>query len=91
VPKPSNIDDDLLRRLLARFAVKFTANEKVQNHLVEKTISQVLQEFPEASDDQKIDVELLASMRRIVFEEYGICPSPAPEKNTDGRSPPDDQ
>lgn len=91
MPKPSQSNDDLLRRVLARFAVKFTANEKVQNHLVEKTISQVLQEFPEASDDQTIDVELLASMRRIVFEEYGICPSPASEKKTDGASPPDDQ
>ncbi|EKJ97191.1 hypothetical protein C241_02784 [Bradyrhizobium lupini HPC(L)] len=91
MPKPPNFNDDLLRRVLSRWAVKFTANEKVQNHLVEKTITQVLQDFPEASDDQTIDIELLASMRRIVFEEYGVRSGPAPEKNTDGPSPPDDQ
>lgn len=91
MPLPSNSDDDLLRRVLSRWASKFTADEKAQNQLVEKTITQVLRDFPEASDDHTIDIELLASMRRIVFEEYGGGSGATPDKNTDGPSPHDDQ
>ncbi|QCM13741.1 hypothetical protein CFBP6625_25355 (plasmid) [Agrobacterium tumefaciens] len=88
---PSDFDQDLLRRVLSRWASKFTADEKIQNLLVEKTITQVLRDFPESSDDHTIDIELLASMRRIVFEEYGSGSGGVPDKNTNGPSHLDDQ
>ena len=66
------LNDSLLRRWLFRWAARFTPYERIQSDLVERTISETLQEFPEAGDDSTIDVQLLATMRRLTLQEFGI-------------------
>jgi predicted nucleic acid-binding protein len=72
--QPSNFHDCVLRRLLFRWAARFTSDERTQNRLVEKTIADILRVFPITDDDAKIDVELLATLRRVAFEEFGAHP-----------------
>ncbi len=72
VPQPTNYNHCLLRRVLARWATRFTPNEALQAHLVEKTISEALREFPAIADESSIDVELLGMMRRVVLLEFGV-------------------
>lgn len=70
--QPSVYNDCLLRRLLFRWAMRFTSFEQIRSALVERTIRETLQQFPDAGDDFTIDVELLATMRRIALKEFGI-------------------
>ncbi len=72
MPYPLDFKDCLLRRILFRWAIRFTSYEQIQYELVEKTIRETLEEFPEAADDSTIDVQLLATMRRLALEEFGI-------------------
>jgi len=72
LPLPSYFDHDLLRRLLFRWAKRFTSFEQIQRDLVERTILEIVAEFPEAADDFAIDVQLLATMRRLALQEFGI-------------------
>jgi len=72
VPQPTNYNHCLLRRVLARWATRFTSNEALQAHLVEKTISEVLREFPAIANESSIDVELLGMMRRVVLLEFRV-------------------
>lgn len=77
VPRPSTYNDCLLRRVLFRWAMRFTSYEQTQSELVERTIRETLQMFPDVSDDLTIDVALLATMRRIALKEFGIAHSHA--------------
>ena len=74
MPKPSNFHDCLLRRLLFRWAARFTADERMQSRLVEKTISEFIQVLPAADHDSRIDVELLAALRRVAVREFSAHP-----------------
>ncbi len=73
VSHPTIFSHCLLRRILVRWAARFTSDEALQIHLVEKTISEILREFPVADDDSSIDVELLATMRRVLLREFGVA------------------
>ncbi|ANV26160.1 hypothetical protein BA939_19575 [Rhizobium sp. S41] len=83
VPKPSNFPDCPLRRLLFRWAARFTADERVQSRLVEKTIGEIIRDFPAADHDSRIDVELLATLRRVAFQEFSTRPGPGVERRSD--------
>ncbi len=72
MPYPLDFKDCLLRRILFRWAIRFTSYEQIQYELVEKTIRETLEEFPEAADDSTIDVQLFAIMRRVALQEFGI-------------------
>lgn len=72
MPYALDFKDCLLRRILFRWAVRFTSFEQIQYDLVEKTIRETLEEFPEAADDFTIDVQLFATMRRVALQEFGI-------------------
>ena len=60
----------MLRRILVRWAARFTSDESLQVYLVEKTISEILREFPVADDSSSIEVELLATMRRALLRKF---------------------
>jgi hypothetical protein len=75
VPQPSDHNDSLLRRVLSRWAARFTSDERIQAHLVEKTISEILLEFPTADDASPIDVVLLATMRRVLLRDFQLRPA----------------
>lgn len=75
VPQPSDHNDSLLRRVLSRWAARFTSDERIQAHLVEKTISEILLEFPTADDASPIDVVLLATMRRVLLRDFHLRPA----------------
>lgn len=79
MPQPSKQNDSLLRRVLTRWATRFTSDEQIQAHLVDRTISEILVEFPTADDASPIDVELFATMRRILIRDFGVHPRPADE------------
>lgn len=72
MPYPLDFKDCLLRRILFRWVIRFTSYEQIQYELVEKTIRETLEEFPEAADDSTIDVQLFATMRRVALQEFGI-------------------
>ena len=57
---PSNFEYCLLRRILVRWAARFTSDETLQAKLVEKTIRKTLQDFLLKDDGAAIDLELLA-------------------------------
>jgi hypothetical protein len=75
VPHPSDHNDSLLRRVLSRWAARFTSDERIQAYLVEKTISEILLEFPTADDASPIDVVLLATMRRVLLRDFQLRPA----------------
>lgn len=77
LPLPSDFDHDLLRRVLFRWATRFTSDERMQLHLVEKTIDEILEELPALTDDHPIDAALLARMRRVALREFGADAQPA--------------
>lgn len=66
----SDFDHDLLRRTLFRWAIHFTSDEQIQLHLVEKTIDEILEELPQLTDDDPIDANLFATMRRVALREF---------------------
>ncbi len=70
-------NDSVLRRVLARWAARFTPDEHIQGRLVENTILEILRRFPEADDDCTIDVQLLATMRQVLLREFGVHPAAA--------------
>ncbi|UXT93057.1 hypothetical protein [Agrobacterium pusense] len=70
--QPSDYNDPLLRCVLSRWAGRFTSDERIQAHLVEKTISEILVEFPTADDTSPIDVVLLATMRRVLLRDFHL-------------------
>lgn len=72
LPLPSDFDHDLLRRVLFRWAMRFTSNERIRVDLVEKTIDEILEELPALTDDQPIDADLLAKMRRVALREFRV-------------------
>ncbi|RVT80234.1 hypothetical protein EM858_04360 [Agrobacterium sp. CNPSo 2736] len=74
MPQPSTFNDCLLRRVLYRWAAKFTPDEQFRAHLVEMTIVETLREFPEADDNCTIDIQLLATMRQVLLRELGVHP-----------------
>ena len=82
MPKPSNFPDCPLRRLLFRWAARFTAEERVQSRLVEKTIGEIIRDFPAADHDSRIDVELLATLRGVVLHEFSARPRPGVERRS---------
>ncbi len=82
MPLPFYFDHDLLRRLLFRWAAKFTADERMQSRMVEKTISEIIQYFAAADRDSKIDVELLAALRRVALQEFSAHPRPSFERRS---------
>ncbi len=69
---PSNFEYCLLRRILVRWAARFTSDETLQAKLVEKTIRKTLQDFLLKDDGAAIDLELLATMRRSALCEFGV-------------------
>ncbi|WP_157951617.1 hypothetical protein [Agrobacterium pusense] len=54
----------------------------MQSRLVEKTISEIIQGFPAADQDAKIDVELLATLRRVALQEFSAHPRPSFERRS---------
>ncbi|MBB2908517.1 hypothetical protein FHR76_004932 [Rhizobium sp. RAS22] len=72
MPQPSDHYNSLLRRVLSRWAARFTSDERIQAHLVEKTISEILLDFPTADDASPIDVVLLATMRRVLLRHFHL-------------------
>lgn len=84
MPLPSYFDHDLLRRLLSRWASKFTADERMQSRLVEKTIREIIHDFPAAGHNSRIDVELLATLRRVALQEFSAHPRPSFERRSTG-------
>ncbi|MFK3852364.1 hypothetical protein ACI2J5_22930 [Agrobacterium pusense] len=76
MPQPSDHYNSLLRRVLSRWAARFTSDERIQAHLVEKTISEILLEFPTADDASPIDVVLLATMRRVLLRDFHLRLAP---------------
>ncbi|EKJ95121.1 hypothetical protein C241_15223 [Bradyrhizobium lupini HPC(L)] len=80
MPKPSNFQECPLRRLLFRWAARFTADERMQSRLVEKTIGEIIREFPGADHDSRIDVELLATLRGVALREFTARPRPGVER-----------
>ncbi len=92
MPQPSNRNDSLLRRVLSRWATRFTSDERIQSHPVEQTISEILLEFPTADDASPIDVKLLAKMRRVLLRDFCVEPATADEHSTEKSTAPiDDQ
>lgn len=83
MPQPSKQNDSLLRRVLARWATRFTSDARTQAHLVDRTISEILVEFPTADDASPIDVELFATMRRVLMRDFGVQPKVADEGPSD--------
>lgn len=83
VPKPTNFHDCPLRRLLFRWAARFTADERMQSRLVEKTIGEIIRDFPGADHDSRIDVELLATLRGVALQEFSAHPRPGVERRSD--------
>lgn len=71
-PQPSKQNDCPLRRLLTRWAARFTSCEQIQADLVNRTISEILMDFPTADDASPIDVELFATMRRVLIRDFGV-------------------
>lgn len=80
VLRPSNFQYCLLRRLLFRWATRFTSDERIQTHLVERTIDEILLEFPTAEDASQIDVELLTVMRRVALDIFRVNASSTNEQ-----------
>ncbi|MBA8801047.1 hypothetical protein FHW77_004802 [Agrobacterium sp. RC10-4-1] len=70
MPLPSDFAHDLLRRVLFRWATRFTLNERMQLYLVEKTIDEMLEDLPELTDDHQIDADLLAKKRGVALREF---------------------
>ncbi len=62
----------LLPRILVRWAARFTSDETLQAKLVEKAIRKTLQDFLLKNDGAAIDLELLATMRRLALCEFGV-------------------
>lgn len=85
VPQPEISRHCLLRSILIRWATRFTPNEALQVHLVEKTISEILREFPVIDDTSPIDVELFSTMRRVMLREFGVQGLDAPSSGEDAR------
>lgn len=85
MPFPSGFKDCLLRRILTRWAIRFTPDEALQVHLTEKTITETLRKFPSKDDDAAIDAELFATMRRLALEEFGMIHG-APKYPTNGET-----
>jgi hypothetical protein len=83
VPKPSNFPGCPLRRLLFRWAARFTADERMQSRLVEKTIGEIIRDFPAADHDSRIDVELLATLRGVALQEFSTRPRPERRSEND--------
>lgn len=90
VPNPSQQNDSLLRRLLTRWAAHFTSDVQIQAHLVDRTISEILVEFPTADDASPIDVELFATMRRVLIRDFGVQPRAMDRPQADEPAPIDD-
>ena len=72
LPLPPDFAHDLLRRVLFRWSIRFTADERMQIHLVEKTIDEMLEELPELTDDAPIDADFLRMMRRVALREFRV-------------------
>lgn len=81
--KPSIFQECPLRRLLFRWAARFTADERMQSRLVEKTIGEIIRDFPGADHDSRIDVELLATLRGVALREFTARPRPGIERHSD--------
>lgn len=90
MPLLSYFDHDLLRRLLFRWAAKFTADERMQSRLVEKTIGEIIRDFPADDHDSRIDVELLATLRRVALQKFSARPRAGVERRSGNDQPSSD-
>ncbi|WP_158523305.1 MULTISPECIES: hypothetical protein [Agrobacterium] len=52
---------------------------------MEKTISEILREFPVIDDTSPIDVELFSTMRRVMLREFGVQGLDAPSSGEGAR------
>ncbi|OOO23202.1 hypothetical protein BTE56_03760 [Agrobacterium pusense] len=55
----------------------------MQSRLVEKTIGEVIRDFPGADHDTRIDVELLATLRGVALREFSTRPRPERRSEND--------
>jgi len=55
----------------------------MQSRLVEKTIGEIIRDFPAADHDSRIDVELLATLRGVALQEFSARPRVGVERRSD--------
>lgn len=55
----------------------------MQSRLVEKTIGEIIRDFPAADHDSRIDLELLATLRGVALQEFSTRPRPERRSEND--------
>lgn len=70
--KPSKVDVLPLPHLLEDWATQFTSSPDIRRRLVELTTSKAIDAVPDLIDDDEIERRMLAIMRSIALDEFGL-------------------